>query len=863
MQAIDCHRSGRLEDAERLYRGILQVDSANAEVNYRLGALLVETRQPSLGLPYFISALNSDPSRRQYWLGYVDALFQSGKPEEAKEVLAYAKQHGLDGDEINALAGRIEEQLQDVQSVIAKKKSPQATKNGKAKQKTHRHNDSAQAFINALMSSFNERRFAESSSMAQEMTKRYPHHGFGWKMLGVTLSQMGKKAEALNALQKAVKLMPADAETHHNLGLVFNDLARLEEAEKSYLKALQIKPDYAEAHNNIATLLLDEKRYAEAEMHLNKAISLNPDIADVHYNLANMLKGIDRLEEAEKSYRHAIRLRPDYAEAYINLGVVLMMLNRLEEAESCCRKAINIKPDFALAHNNLGIILNDMKRLDEAEACYHKALEINPNSAEIYNNLACVLRRPDDAMECLRLAVKIEPDYPQAYNTMGNVELMRGRLEESAACFRTALEYKPDYALAHSNLIYALDLMDSEDIQTLQAERRQWDAAHGAPFYRDWTHENKPDPERKLRIGYVSADIKDHSATKVFGGMLVNFDREKFDVYAYSNFKGMDDRSTQYFKQHVTVWRSIVGLSDDAAAELIRRDQIDILVDLSGHSAGNRLLVFARKPAPIQITAWGYASGTGMQAMDVFFSDPVMVPHHEKKYYAEEVRYLPCVVGAFYNETFPDVNELPALADGIITFGSHNRLTKLSPTACRVWAEVLLSVPNSRLILKSPETQDPATRERVMGYFTRVGVAAERIIMQGGTTWYEHMRAYNQIDIALDPFPHGGGVTTVEGLMMGVPVVTQIWPTMPGRVSASIMTSLGLPDWVAENSDQFVELAVKKASDLQALSGLRQQLRNILTSSEMGNTASYVRTVEREYRTLWCEWCKKSKEDMK
>lgn len=830
MQAIDVHRFGMFDEAERLYRAILQVDVANAEVNYNLGILLVQTNRPNLGLPYFIAALNADPARRQYWLGYIDTLLHCKKPLEAKDMLVFAKQHGLDGDEISALATRIDEYLQVAKSADVIK-GVQQEKAGKGKNIPIKklHQGSIENFINALMSSFSAGRFAESAKIAQEMTRRYPHHGFGWEALGSSLRQIGRHTDALAAMKRAVKLLPGDAVIHNSLGIIFNDLGCLNEAEASYLTALKINPEYAEAHSNFGSLLQDMKRFKEAEASFNKAISFNPDFAEMHFNLANTLKEMRRLDEAEASYRRAIRIKPDYAEAY----------------------------------NNLGVVLNDLKRPNEAMASYLKAVEINPKSADIYINLAGTMPRPDDAMECLRMALEIKPDCVHAYNTMGLAELMRGRLDDSVACFRKALKYKPDFAIAHSNLIYAMDLMDSENIETLQEERRNWDAAHGAPFYGNWTHENRPDPERKLRIGYVSADIKDHSATKVFGGMMVNFDRQQFDVYAYSNFKGKDDKYTEFFKRHVSLWRSIVGLTDDAVAELIRQDQIDILVDLSGHSAGNRLLVFARKPAPIQITAWGYASGTGMRAMDVFFSDPVMVPEHEKMHYAEEIRYLPCVVGAFYNENFPDVNELPALSSGIVTFGSHNRLTKLSPTACRVWAEVLLSVPDSRLILKSPETQDAATRERITGQFIKAGVAAERIIMQGGTTWYEHMKAYNQIDIALDPFPHGGGVTTVEGLMMGVPVVTQLWPTMPGRVSASIMTALGLSDWVAENSEGFVEVAVRKASELQALSMLRREIRSILTSSEMGNTTSYVRAVEREYRALWREWCEKRKGGMK
>ena len=397
--------------------------------------------------------------------------------------------------------------------------------------------------------------------------------------------------------------------------------------------------------------------------------------------------------------------------------------------------------------------------------------------------------------------------------------------------------------------------MFNKDTASLQEERKRWDAAQTAHLQQRRVHSNMPDPARRLRVGYVSADFREHSAIRVFGGMLTRYDRSQFDVFAYSNFKRQDDRFTNLFRQNVTAWRNISRLSDDAVEQMILDDRIDILVDLSGHSVGNRLLVFARKPAPIQITAWGYATSTGMKAMDVFFADPVVVPPEDRQYFTEQVRYLPCVAGAFFNELFPDVNVLPALSGGTVTFGSFNRLAKVSDMSFRAWADVLQAVPGSRLILKTAELDDAANRERVIGHFTKAGIAAERIIMQGKTSWFEHVKAYNQIDFALDPFPHGGGVTALEGLMMGVPIIVLRWPTVTGSTSASIMTALGLTDWIAETREQYVELAAQKASDLQSLAALRQQLRDIFTSSTMGNQVAYARAVEQEYRKLWQEWC--------
>ena len=556
---------------------------------------------------------------------------------------------------------------------------------------------------------------------------------------------------------------------------------------------------------------------------LQKATELSPGDADAHNNLGNALKAIGQLDEAVKSFGRALAIRPEFAEAHSNLGNALQDLGQLDDAVTSFRRALTIKPDLAEASFNLGNALQDLRHFDDSVANYRRALEI-------------------------------KPDYVEAHYNLGNALGYLGCIEKAIDSYRRALEIKPDFFQAQGTLIFYLDMMPGMGLEEQQAERKKYEEVHGAPLWREVVHENDRSPGRRLRIGYVSADLRAHSASKTFAGILTGYDRTQFEVYAYSNFGGKEDPVTERFRQGVTVWRNIGHLSDEEAAELIREDRIDILVDLSGHSAGNRLLVFARKPAPIQITGWGYGSSTGLRAMDVFFTDEVLVPPEDKKYFREEVRYQASAWGSYAIEEFPEVNELPGLSGGGVTFGSFNRLAKVSEQAYRAWVEVLKAVPGSRLLLKTAELNDTVNRERVVRQFTDAGVSAERIILQEKTPWAEHVQAYNQVDVALDPFPHGGGVTTLEGLMMGVPVVTLRWPTIAGRVSASIMTVLGMTEWIAETPEEYVELAMRKARDLQSLAVLRQQLRGTVTSV-LGDQAAYVRSVELEYRQLWTRWC--------
>ncbi|ADL55129.1 tetratricopeptide repeat protein [Gallionella capsiferriformans] len=938
-RAVAHQQAGEYQDAERYYLAILQADPHHPEANHNAGVMAVQMKQPALGLPYLLTALEADPGRARYWISYIDALLQSGQMDEAQQVLSLAIQQGLQGHEVNELTQRLGSVVQD--EVSASSAHP------------------SRAQIDHLVELFGKRQYAESAELARKMTLRYPAHEFGWKALGAALKQLGRTEEALAAMQRSVELSPDDVEVNYNLGVVLQEAGRLDEAEQSYRRAvalnaayadahcnlgvvlqelgraseaeacyrraIQINPRYAAAYSNLANTLMASAELAEAEKCCRRALEINPgaadahstlghifekqgdlaaaeasfrralqinpdsaadlshlgsvlkaqgrldeadicyrralqfkpDYADAHYNLATLLKEQGRPDEAENSYRQALRFNPDFVYAYYNVANVLLSQSRLTEAESGYREAIRLKPDFAEAHNNLGIVLRALGRPAEAEASYLEAIRIQPDYAEAHSNLGITLHelgRSSDAVRSINQALLISPMLAEAHCNLGNVLLGLGRQAEAQASYRRALQCDPDFAEAHSNLIFTMDLAVGSDTAMQQQERKNWHAAHAAHLYQQRNFSNARDPDKRLRIGYVSADFRVHSAAYAFGAMLTKFSPDDFEIVAYSN-SNREDAMTQRFQQHVTLWRKIIGMSDQAVVDMILADGIDILVDLSGHSSGNRLLVFARKPAPIQITAWGYASGTGLRAMDVFFSDTVFVPPEETHLYAEQVRYLPCAISYFAPDIAPDVSCLPALSGHGVTFGSYNRLAKNSEAAYRAWAKILRAVPDSRMIFKTPVLDDAAVQDQVRAYFTSAGVAAERIILLGKSPHDEHMAAFNQIDISLDPFPHGGGVSALEGLLMGVPVVTLNWPSLAGRISASIMTTLAMPDWIAGSEEEYVQLAIQKATDIPSLSVLRGQLRGRFMTSVIGDQTAYVRYVEREYRQLWREWC--------
>jgi len=595
----------------------------------------------------------------------------------------------------------------------------------------------------------------------------------------------------------------------------------------------------------------------EAVERIRAALKRNRRNPLFHNALGMVQAARGRGSEAVAAFREALALAPRYADAHVNLGNALLKRGDGIGAVECFRRAIEIEPTLAAAHFNLGNALlaqNDAAAID----VYRRAIALQPDLADAHMNLGVVLRRQGQAqaaVACFRRAIELRPDSAAAYDNLAGILTEMGNLDEAVAANHRALELGPANAEAHSNLIFNLNFDASLGLAEHQAERRRWAARHAdalAPSVAP--NPTDRDPERRLRIGYVSAHFRAYAASYAFGGVLTHHDPAKVEIFCYSDTRQADEL-TAIFRGAAQHWRDTADLGDAALAERIARDRIDILVDLVGHMSSHRLLVFARKPAPIQITAWGEPTGTGLKTMDYLFADPVLIPPAERGLFAEQIIDLPGALGYWTPEKVPAPGPLPARTNGFVTFGSFNRRAKITPEVLREWSAILRALPDARLVLKAKQFGDPAEQDSLRGAFARAGMPVDRVTFLGQTGRAEHFAAYRTLDLALDPFPHGGGMTTLDALAMGVPVITRTGRTIPSRLAASCLTALGLTQFIASDAAGTLTTTVAAARDLGALETLRAALPDRLAHSSIGDARRYTAAVEDAYRAAWRRYC--------
>jgi protein O-GlcNAc transferase len=602
---------------------------------------------------------------------------------------------------------------------------------------------------------------------------------------------------------------------------------------------------------------LEKKHLDAAIAAYRQAIAINPNLPEAHADLGNALISKGQLEEAIAACRQAIALKPEFAQAYNNLGVALESTRQFDEAIVVCRTAIALKPDFAEAHYNLGNALAGKGLLDEAIAAYRQALVVRPNYTEAYNNLGIVLKdngQLEEAISAYHRAIELDPRLANAYSNLGVVLNDKGELDEAITAFRAAIAIEPENASFGSNLLFTMNFHPGYDAETIAEEHRRWNHQHAEPLRKFiQIHSNDRSPDRRLRIGYVSPDFRNHPVGRFLLPLLANHDKSQVDIFGYSDV-AYPDEITRRLQSCTDHWRSIVGISDAAAVDMIRQDKIDILVDLTMHMAQNRLGVFARKPAPVQVTYLAYCSTTGLETIDYRLSDPYLDPPGEdESRYSEQTIRLPQTYWCYEPIIdSPEISPLPALAQGFITFGCLNNFCKISELALETWARILRAVPNSQLLLSA---RQGTHRQRISRRLERDGIEPHRVQFADYLPIEKYFDLYRRLDIALDTFPYAGGTTTCDALWMGVPVVSLAGKTAVGRGGLSILSNIGVPELVASSEEQYVGIAIELAKDTRRLTDLRLTLRQRMQRSPLMDAPKFTRSIEAAYRRMWHTWC--------
>jgi protein O-GlcNAc transferase len=679
--------------------------------------------------------------------------------------------------------------------------------------------------------------------------------------LGGLHEEFGQREEAVARYRRALQINPAYAVVHGNLGNVLQDLGQVEEAIVCFRRALELDPQLDMARFGLGNALQGLGQSEDAVVSFRRVLQSNPDFALAHGNLGNALQALGKNDEAIECYRRALQIAPHEAVIQINLANALRSGGKIHESLAIFRRAVEIAPDLAIAHYNLGNALNDLAQKQEAVASYRNALRLDPNLVNAHWMLGNLLMEDghlQEALACYRRMLEIEPRNAMAHNNMGNVFKRLGQLPDAVASYQLALEINPDLAAAHSNLLYIYNALADQTPATLLAEARLFGelAARQAHPFTTWS--NPPAPDRTLRIGLVSGDLRSHPVGYFIESVLAALAfkaRHRLEVYVYSNHAFVDIVSAR-IKESCRAWCLVAHLTDKALAERIRDDGIDILIDLSGHTAFNRLKVFAWKPAPVQVSWLGYFATTGVAEIDYLIADPWTLPISEEINFAERIWRLPETRLCF---TPPDedvaVAPLAAVSNGCVTFGSFNHVGKMNDAVIALWARVLAAVPDSRLFLKFNPIQDVSARQRISERFAVHGVPAKRLILESDESRAKYFAAYHRVDIALDPFPFPGGTTTVEGLWMGVPVLTLGGKSFLSRQGVGLLMNAGLPDWIAADADDYVDRAVFHAGDLPRLAVLREGLRQQILASPLFDAPRFARNFDAALRDMWQKWC--------
>lgn len=841
------HQAGRLREAETLYRQVLTVDPRQADAWHLMGLLALQAGRPEAAEQCIARAIGLAGGRAVYHSNLANALRVAGQSERAEQAARRAIQ--LDpnlADAYNNL-GNVQLDRGDLDAAAAA-----------YSRAIELQPNSAQAHNN--LGTVLHRRGTLDAAIEhyRRALAINPQYFDAYNNLGTALKAQQRLDEAAEAYGSALRLAPMAASAHLNLGTVRQEQRRLDEAIACYREALRLEGDSPAALNNLGAALNEQGQLAEARATLERAIALAPGLADAHYNLGTVLEAGGEAASATAAYHEALRCDARFTKSLVRLARLRQRAGELTEALEFAERAVAIDSQLPAAHLARADLCEQLGRHADAVAGYQRAIQIKPDFSEAYNNLAMIYAdrgQPDEAERLCRQGLEHQGAAPALLANLATALSHQGRQEEAVATARQAVELEPASSEAYSNLLYALHYLPDQDPQAIYAEHREWARRHAEPL----TQAAPPpvrdrNPDRRLRVGYVSPYFRDHAVSFFSEPLITSHDHEVLELFLYSDNR-RNDAVTDRFRAAADQWRDVRYLSDEDLAQQVRDDQIDILVDLTGHIALHRLLMFARRPAPVQVTYIGYQDTTGMSAMDYRLTDARVDPPGTERYYSEQLYRLPRTYFVYRPAAeSPELVTPPAVENGYVTFGSFNNFTKVTPRVIDAWIEILGRVENSRLLVLANRGG------YVEAHFTRkaraAGVDPARIELVNRMPRRKYFELMQRADIALDPFPFNGHTTTCDQTWLGLPTVMLQGETYVTRYASGVLAPVGLDANITRSEHEYIERAMALAGDVEGLVRLRGELRPRMAASVLLDFGHFARDVEAAYRQMWSSWCR-------
>lgn len=676
---------------------------------------------------------------------------------------------------------------------------------------------------------------------------------------GNQLHKAGRLKDAEAIFRKILAQFPDHPVALLSLGIIAHQSGAREAAIALMTRAVEIAPDLPQAQNNLGNAHAAAKSYELAIVHFTKAVDLRPDYADAHFNLGVARRKQGQFDAALVAFGNCRQHTSNRADLYYEIGQCHTKLGNRFEAQVAFRTAMSIDPNHVEAHLGVGTILFLMGKTDDAEGEFRAALALEPNNLRALNGLSECIKRLgqfEQSLELLGKAIAIEPANLETLSNFATTYQSIGDNEKANHYYDRVLELSPNAESAEKgSLFVALNRpeLSSDELFDLHLRLR---GRHNRPEADRKTFSDRSrDPDRKLRIGYLSSDFRTHVVALNILPLLASHDHASFEIFLYSQEQS-SDQLTEAFKKHGDHYKVVNRYSDADLAAEIERDEIDILVTLAGRFDENRPLVAAYRAAPIQVSFHDCAT-SGLQAMDYWLTDSLLHPHDTVEKFTEQLYRLPVYYQYPVQNALPPLSEAPALRNGFVTFGCFNKPEKINDDVVSLWAEILHSVPNSKLFLKYfSRYSEPSMRARWIQKFGDLGIEESRLILKAEKDKRaKHLSLYHDVDAALDPFPFNGATTTFEALSMGVPVISLIGRHFVDRVAASMVTHAGLAELAAKDRAEYVSIATSLAADLASLGAMRSTIRDKLHASPLCDGGTYAQTIERAFRDMWQTWC--------